>query len=230
MLPKRRSLILLQSVLLIVAVISCSALTSSTSVAYEAATAPVTSPTGSIAEMPEVSQTPSPHPSAAALPCPIDDESFCDFVYELQPIVEDSDIEGILARTRQYDCATSGGFHPGWNPEFECSEDSYCVQSGVFEGEGGCTPLSSVRSTWNSNAHRPLILRGIVYPLIPGLDQYGIDELSGPAILVRTDEPEWDWILFCKPADGKWSISAILRQRRSAAQYQTPEDVVVPWH
>jgi hypothetical protein len=74
-----------------------------------------------------------------------------------------------------------------------------------------------------------LILRGIVYPLIPGLDQYGIDELSGPAILVRTDDPEWDWILFCKPADGKWSISAILRQRRSAAQYQTPEDVVIPW-
>lgn len=159
--------------------------------------------------------------------CPVSDQSFCAFVRELEPLIETSDIDAILRKTLQYDCRMEGGAGPGWDPDRDCAADAFCSHWGALQAEGSCTPLSHIAETWRSNASDPLSIRGLVYPSLPGLETNEI--LGGPAILVATGDPKWDWILFTRKTGDQWSVSAVLMQRKAAARYQTPDEIVIPW-
>lgn len=186
------------------------------------------------ASQPE-SPTPAP-PATSALTapptkdlCPLDDDPLCAFIAEIEPAIESGDIDQILLDSMVFDCGTHGIAGPGFDPSQDCGQDEFCVHLGALQGEGGCTPLSRVRAVWESNAVAPIRLRGIVYPAIPGLGLEGVELLSGPAILISTGDDVWDWILFAGEDRGGWKVSALLLQRRQAAKFQTPDEIIIPW-
>jgi len=184
-----------------------------------------------------LSPAPSPQTNAeigvdealTAGPCPLEDESLCAFVAKLEPAIEAGDIDLVLENTQAFDCATHGSAGPGFNPSTDCGQDEFCTQHGALQGGGGCTPLSRIRATWANNSAPPIRVRGIVVPTIPGLGLENVEVLNGPAILVSTGDAEWDWIFFAERVGEAWQLSALLLQRREAAKYQTPDEIVIPW-
>jgi len=174
--------------------------------------------TATITQTPILSQTRIP-PDI----CPMGDAEFCDFVLTLQPLILNSDIEGIL-RYAHYDICKS---FEGW---IDCRGETYCLEIGMLQGDGGCEPISDARHFWERYAALPLVITGVVYPIIPGIGLETIEELSGPVILVKTyDEKEHDLLIFCQEYDDRRFISALLLQNETAAQYQTPEQIIIRW-
>ena len=162
-------------------------------------------------------------------PCPLEDESLCAFVGKIEPAIEAGDIDLALENAQVFECATHGSAGPGFDPSTDCGQDEFCAQHGALQGGGGCTPLSRIRATWADNSASPIRVRGIVVPTIPGLGLENVEALNGPAILVSTGDAEWDWILFAERVGETWQLSALLLQRREAAMYQTPDEIVIPW-
>lgn len=177
---------------------------------------PTASPTITI--IPILSQTRLPSDS-----CPMGDAEFCDFVRTLQPLILNSDIEGML-RYAHYGICKS---FEGW---VDCGGETYCFHLGMLQGDGACQPVTSVKYFWDGYAIPPLVIMGVVYPILPDLGLETNEELSGPVILVKTfGDDEHDLLIFCKEYDDQWRISAILLQNEAAAILQTPPQVIFPW-
>lgn len=163
------------------------------------------------------------------VPCPFEDETLCVFIAKIEPAIESGDIDTILNNALVLGCGSHGSAGPGFDPARDCGQDEFCAHFGALQGEGGCTPVSRIRAAWEEIAVAPIRVRGIAYPAIPGLGLESVELLNGPAILISTGDDEWDWILIAEEESGGWQISALLLQRRQAAKYQTPEEMVIPW-
>jgi len=155
--------------------------------------------------------------------CPIEDQSFCEFVRELEPLIAASDTDALLDRTALLCCKKDyAGPDEAGSPGFE--PDEPCVRSGVFRGEGACLTADQFRGLLVR--HAPLSVDYLVYTAenFPGL-RFELGEL---AILARTNDPEWFILVFGLPDQESWQVVAVLQVRRTVLN-AFPEDAFVSW-
>ena len=155
--------------------------------------------------------------------CPIEDQSFCEFVRELEPLIAASDTDALLSRTSLLCCKKDyAGPDEAAGPGFE--PDEPCVRSGVFRGEGACLTADQFRGLLVR--HAPLSVDYLVYTAenFPGLRF----ELGEVAILISTNDPEWFLLVFGLPDQESWQVVAVLQVRRTVLN-TFPEDAFVSW-
>jgi hypothetical protein len=155
--------------------------------------------------------------------CPIEDESFCEFVRELEPLIAASDTDALLDRTsllcckRDYAGPDEAG-SPGFDP------DQPCVRSGVYRGEGAC--LTADQFNGLLSRHAPLSVDHLVYTPenFAGL-RIDMGEL---AILISTNDPEWFLVIFSLESQQYWQIVAVHQIRRAVLD-PIPTEAFVSW-
>jgi hypothetical protein len=155
--------------------------------------------------------------------CLIDDESYCDFMRELEPLVAAQDVAAILSRVELRCCM--GDLAPSdalGDPEFDADEE--CVRSGVILGEGSCTPVSKFGERWAEDA--PFKVSFILLPEDMPFESASIRD--GPAVLVSTGDPEWDLVIATKKDGDDWVITAIVGIRKEVL-IQFPAETFLPW-
>ena len=155
--------------------------------------------------------------------CPIEDESFCEFVRELEPLIAASDSDSLLDRTALLCCKGDYAWPdeastPGFDP------NQPCVRSGVFRGEGACLSADQFRGLLTR--HTPLAVDYLVYTgeNFPGLRF----ELGEVAILIGTNDPEWFFVVFAFPDQQSWRIEAVLQVRRAVLN-TFPAESFISW-
>ncbi|MFV2045029.1 MAG: hypothetical protein ACC700_17555 [Anaerolineales bacterium] len=152
--------------------------------------------------------------------CPIDDRSFCEFVEEIEPLVEDLDSNAVLDRTALKCC--KGDF--AWPDEAGYDPQAECIRSGVFLGEGSCLTKEQFRRFLVRQA--PLSVDYLVYTA-DVFSELRID-MAETAILVSTGDPEWFLVIFALEDSGEWRITAMLHIRRAALS-RFPNGTFVSW-
>lgn len=158
--------------------------------------------------------------------CPVADDSFCEFVRELEAPLGSADVGAILQRTVLHDCASADVWDDG------CGSDASCVEYGALQGEGGCTPISEFKRYWGNEVKAPLSICGIVYPrlAVPWLDVEKHSYLSGPVVLVTNNsDPRFDLAFFTQKLENGWRITAILLTGKNCGGESIPRGVVLPW-
>ena len=155
--------------------------------------------------------------------CPIEDQNFCKFVRELEPLIAASDTDALLDRTALLCCKKDyAGPDEAGSPGFE--PDEPCVRSGVFRGEGACLTADQFRGLLVR--HAPLSVDYLVYTAenFPGL-RFELGEL---AILISTNDPEWFLLVFGLPDQESWQVVAVLQVRRTVLN-TFPNEAFVSW-
>ena len=156
----------------------------------------------------------------AESPCPIDDVSFCEFVEEIEPILEGLDSDAVFDRTALECC--KGDF--AWPDETGFDPDAPCVRSGAFRGEGSCLTKEEFRDFLVR--HAPLSVDHLVHTS-DVFSELRI-EMGDTAILMSTADPDWYLVVFVSEDAGEQSITGILQVNRSTLA-QFPEDAFVSW-
>ncbi len=155
--------------------------------------------------------------------CPIQDESFCEFVRELEPLIAASDTDALLDRTALLCCKEDyAGPDEAGSPGFE--PDQPCVRSGVYRGEGTC--LTADQFNGLLVRHAPLSVDWLVYTPenFAGL-RIDMGEL---AILISTNDPEWFLVTFAIRNPESWQIASVHQVRRAVLD-TFPADAFVSW-
>ena len=155
--------------------------------------------------------------------CPVEDESLCEFVRELEPLVTSLNTSAILDRTAMVCCKGDHAWpdeaaSPGFDPT------QPCVRAGVYLGEGAC--LTAEQFTAELVRLGPLSIDHLVYTAesFPGLHV----EMAEAAILVSTGDPEWFLTLFTQEDTGRWQITAVIRVRRAVLE-RFPPNAFLSW-
>lgn len=168
-------------------------------------------------------------PPPSELLCPVNDESFCVFVYGLEPLVSQGDFDEILAHTRVYACTSVEGDNPDPDDSKPERVDTNCAYWALIgQGLGGVDLVSTalIKPGWTSYASPP---RKIAALLLPPYQDVQPALSPSPALLIETGDPLWDWLFFIDPSNGVWQISAFVTLSRESDMYRLLTENPIQW-
>ena len=168
-------------------------------------------------------------PPPTELPCPVNDESFCDFVYGLEPSVTGGEFDEILTKTRLTDCTPSEDADPGSEeatPEGVETSCAYWVFMGRGLGEAMLASTAFIEPRWGTYAPDP---RRIAALLLPPYEEVRPALPPIPALFIETGDSLWDWLFFIEKSDGSWQISALGMLSRESDAYSLLIDDPIEW-
>ena len=140
--------------------------------------------------------------------CPVDDERICDFVEELEPLIESLDSDAIWERAALECC--KGDF--AWPDEEVVDPEAPCIRSGAYRGESTCL---TDEEFWNSMVRQAPLSVDYLVRTHNTFSDLTID-MSNTAILVSTGDPEWFLVFFVETVFGEWRVTAVLQVSREA--------------
>ena len=137
--------------------------------------------------------------------CPLPDEGLCDFVREIEGILEAADGQALMRRT-EAGCNLRDFRQPGME-EDGAIPDAAGVFGGLFFAESNCMPIEGYVQAWSESGAK--VVRYVIYPRLEE------SRRDGPALLIRTDDPEFDRLLFLERSGSEWRIIAAPGVRKS---------------
>ncbi len=158
-------------------------------------------------------------PPPSGLLCPVNDESLCMFVNDLDAPVSRGEFGEILARTRLSVCPAPTAASPLTatpQPEGEETDCTYWAVIGRGLGGVALTPVELIEPGWTTYAPAP---RRIAALLLPPYENIEPALPPSPALVIETRDPLWDWLFFIEKAGDTWQISALAMVSRDADAY-----------
>ena len=159
--------------------------------------------------------------------CPFEDESFCDFVLELETALETGDVQALLGLVQLLDCQSHGHGFYGPVPDGFCGSSQWCFRQGHFFGEGTCVPLPDPATIEDILGSQYLSINGIVYPGFPSRSSSAAS--VGPAVLIKVSGLNYMRALVVVKDNGVWQIASIHPYKEGIGEQLGVLGTAVPW-
>ena len=159
--------------------------------------------------------------------CPFEDESFCEFVLELEAALESRDAQAFLGLVQLLDCQQYGHGFYGPVPEDFCGSSQWCFRQSHFFGEGTCVPLPDRAAIEDVLGSQYLSIDGIVYPGFPKKSSSAA--AASPAVLIRVSGLADMRALTVVKASGEWRIASIHPYEEGIGEQLGASGTIIPW-
>jgi hypothetical protein len=169
--------------------------------------------------------TVSYQPPIAAKPCPVDDPSFCDFVYTVDDLLREGNAQGLgsLLALEDYECTEADTLGYSLAPPTDCRGKPVgtvvqVVRVGLCQSEGGLLNREEYLAYAVPRFHS---VYAIIYPIT--------FDRGGPGIVVTTNDSAFYAVLEVQRVGDRWAIEGSMGFRLRWAGSCVPLDRLIVW-